>query len=71
MFLVANDRLNATNDEAGENVLRAALDPVLTQLFAGAEYAIERDPAPELRLNLRIRCQTDADAATLLGNLAA
>ena len=69
--LVANDRLNATNDEAGENTLRAALDPVLAQLFAGAEYAVERDPAPELRLNLRIRCQTDADAATLLGNLAA
>lgn len=69
--LVANDRLNATNDEAGENTLRAALDPVLTQLFAGAEYAIERDDAPQLRLNLRIRCQTNADTATLLGNLAA
>ncbi|MCY4605156.1 MAG: hypothetical protein OXE49_13070 [Gemmatimonadetes bacterium] len=69
--LVANDRLNAANDEAGENVLRAALDPVLTQLFAGTEYAVERDPAPELRLNLRIHCQTDADIATLLGNLAA
>ena len=25
------------------------------QLFAGAEYAVKRDPAPELRLNLRIR----------------
>ena len=71
MSLVANDRLNATNDEVGENTLRAALDPVLAQLFAGAEYAIERDPAPELRLNLRIRCQTDADTAVLLGNLAA
>ena len=69
--LVANDRLNATNDEAGENALRAALDPVLTQLFAGAEYAVERDDAPQLRLNLRIRCQTNADTATLLGNLAA
>ena len=71
MFLVANDRLNATNDEAGENTLRAALDPVLTRLFAGAEYAVERDDAPQLRLNLRIRCQTNADTATLLGNLAA
>ena len=69
--LVANDRLNATNDEAGENTLRAALDPVLAQLFAGAEYAVERDLAPELRLNLRIRCQTDADTATLLDNLVA
>ena len=69
--LVANDRLNAANDEAGENTLRAALEPVLAQLFAGAEYAVERDPASELRLNLRIRCQTDADAATLLDNLAA
>ena len=71
LLLVANDRLNATNDEAGENDLRAALDPVLAQLFADAEYAVERDPEPELRLNLRIRCQTDADAAALLGNLAA
>ena len=51
--------------------LRAALDPVLAQLFAGAEYAVERDDAPQLRLNLRIRCQTNADTATLLGNLAA
>lgn len=71
VLLVANDRLNATNNEASENVLRAALDPVLAQLFAGAEYAVERDPAPELRLNLRIRCQTDAGTATLLDNLAA
>ena len=71
VFLVANDRLNATNDEVGEDTLRAALDPVLTQLFAGTEYSVERESAPELRLNLRIRCQTDADAATLLGNLAA
>ena len=71
MLIVANDRLNATNDEVGENALRAALGPVLAQLFADAEYAVERDSAPELRLNLRIRCQTDADTATLLGNLAA
>ena len=71
LLLVANDRLNATNDESGENTLRAALDPVLAQLFAGAEYAIERDPTPELRLNLKIRCQTNADTATLLDNLAA
>ena len=46
--LVANDRLNAANDDDGENALRAALDPVLAQLFAGTEYAVERDPAPEL-----------------------
>ena len=71
VLLVANDRLNAANDEVGENALRAALGPVLAQLFAGAEYAVERDPAPQLRLNLRMRCQTDADTATLLGNLAA
>ena len=45
--------------------------PGTRQLFAGAEYALERDDAPQLRLNLRIRCQTDADTETLLGNLAA
>lgn len=71
VLLVANDRLNAPNDPAGENALRAALAPVLAQLFAGAECTVERDPAPQSRLTLRIRCQTDADAATLLGNLAA
>ena len=71
VLLVANDRLNATNDEVGENTLRAALGPLLAQLFADAEYAVERDPAPQLRLNLRIRCQTDADTAILLGNLTA
>ena len=46
VFLVANDRLNATNDEAGENALRAALDPVLAQLFAGAEYSSRARPRP-------------------------
>ena len=71
LLLVANDRLNATNDEAGEGALCAALEPVLPRLFAGAEYAIERDGDARLRLNLRVRAQTDADTATLLANLAA
>jgi len=71
LLLVANDRLNATNDEAGEGALCAALEPVLARLFAGAEYAIERDCDARLRLNLRVRAQTDADTATLLANLAA
>jgi hypothetical protein len=71
LLLVANDRLNATNDEAGEGALCAALAPVLARLFAGAEYAIERDGNAPLRLNLRVRAQTDADTATLLANLAA
>lgn len=71
VLLVANDRLNAPNDEAGENALRAALAPVLAQLFADAEYTVERDPAPQLRLNLRIRCPAAANTAALLGNLAA
>ena len=70
-LLVANDRLNAANDEAGEGALCAALEPVLARLFAGAEYAIERDGDARLRLNLRVRAQTDADTATLLANLAA
>ena len=71
LLLVANDRLNATNDEAGAGALCAALEPVLARLFAGAEYAIERDGDARLRLNLRVRAQTDADTATLLANLAA
>ncbi|MBT4980303.1 MAG: hypothetical protein HOM86_23480 [Gemmatimonadetes bacterium] len=71
ILLVANDRLNATNDEEGENALRAELEPVLAKLFAGASFAIERDTTSQLRLNLRVRCDTDANAATLLSNLAA
>ena len=71
LLLGANDRLNAANDEAGEGALCAALEPVLARLFAGAEYAIERDGNAPLRLNLRVRAQTDADTATLLANLAA
>ena len=70
-LLVANDRLNAANDEVGAGALCAALEPVLARLFAGAEYAIERDGDTRLRLNLRVRAQTDADTATLLANLAA
>lgn len=71
ILLIANDRLNAANDAESENALRAELEPVLAKLFAGAEYAIERDATPQLRLNLRIRAKTDANTATLLGNLAA
>ena len=71
ILFIANDRLNAVNDEAGENALRAVLEPVLAKLFAGGEYAIERDDDARLRLNLRVRAKTDADPATLLRNLAA
>ena len=71
ILIIANDRLNATNDAEGERILRSHLEPVLTRLFAGASFAIKRDPIPQLRLNLRIHCETDATAATLLKNLAA
>ena len=71
ILIIANDRLNATNDAEGERILRSHLEPVLTRLFAGASFTIKRDPIPQLRLNLRIHCETDATAATLLKNLAA
>ncbi len=71
ILIIANDRLNATNDAEGERILRSHLEPVLTRLFAGASFDIKRDPIPQLRLNLRIRCETDATAATLLKNIAA
>ena len=63
----ANDYLNAPNEEAGES----ALCTVLTKLFADTEYTVGHDDDARLRLNLRIRAKTDADSATLLGNLAA
>lgn len=69
--IVANDRLQAPNtDEAAED-FRSALTPVLTKLFAGGEYRIERDSAPGQRLNFRIRAQDAFDTQTLLDNLAA
>ena len=71
ILIIANDRLNATNDAEGERILRSHLEPVLTRLFGGASFTIKRDPIPQLRLNLRIHCETDATAATLLKNLAA
>ena len=67
---VANDCLNAPNEEAGESALCTVLGPVLTKLFADTEYTVGHDDA-RLRLNLRIRAKTDADSATLLGNLTA
>ena len=71
ILLIANDRLSANNDDQGENSLRAELEPVLDKLFAGAAYVIERDVAPQQRLNLRVRCDSNADTSTLLDNLAA
>ena len=71
ILLVANDRLNASNNAESENALRTELEPVLAKLFAGAKYAIERDADERRRLNLRIRAKTNANAAALLGNLAA
>lgn len=69
--IVANDRLLAPNTDAAAEELRAALDPVLNQLFAGGQYSIERDSAQSQRLNMRIRAQGSFDTQTLLNNLAA
>jgi hypothetical protein len=69
-LLIANDRRRAANGEDGAKTLRAALEPVLVKLFAGAPFAVERDADPLLRLNLRVGARAAFDAAALLANLA-
>lgn len=68
--VTANDRQLAPNTEEGERDLRAALEPVLDELFAGAQYAAERDVSNRERLNLRVRAKGDFSAEILLANLA-
>ncbi len=68
--ITANDRLRAPNTEDGERALREALDPVLTALFCGASYAVERDTSSGERLSLRVRAEGDFTPETLLANLA-
>ena len=68
--ITANDRLCAPNTEEGENALRAALDPILNRLFAGGQYAVERDTTDGERLNLRVRSESHFTPEMLLANLA-
>lgn len=69
--VTANDRLLAPNTPEGERDLRAALEPVLDALFAGAQYDVERDDSSRERLSLRVRAKGEFSAEILLANLAA
>ena len=69
--ITANDRLYAPNTEEGESALRATLDPILDRLFAGGQYAVERDETDGERLNLHVRSKGDFTPEMLLTNLAA
>ena len=68
--ITANDRLCAPNTEEGESTLRAALDPILNRLFAGGQYAVERDGTDGERLNLRVHSESHFTPEMLLVNLA-
>ena len=68
--ITANDRLCAPNTEEGESALRAALDPILNRLFAGGQYAVERDETNGERLNLNVRSEGYFTPEMLLTNLA-
>ena len=68
--ITANDRLCAPNTEEGESALRAALDPILNRLFAGGQYAVERDETNGERLNLNVRSEGDSTPEMLLTHLA-
>ncbi len=68
--ITANDRLYAPNTEEGESALRATLDPILNRLFAGEQYAVERDETDGERLNLNVRSEGDFTPEMLLTHLA-
>ena len=68
--ITANDRLHAPNTEESAFALRAALNPILDKLFAGGQYAVDRDETDDERLNLRVRSESDFTTEMLLTNLA-
>ena len=52
---VANDRLLAPNNEASFEQMRAALTPLLTQLYPGATYSLSRRADPLERLTVSVK----------------
>jgi hypothetical protein len=69
-LVVVNDRLRAANTAATLDGIRADLDAVLAELYAGAAIRIEREGDDRERLTVRIQAEGDFDAAGLLSNLA-
>lgn len=68
--VVINDRLRASNDDATLEQIRADLDTVLGELFAGAATQLEREGDARERLTIRVRAEGNFDTAALLSNLA-
>ena len=69
LLLTVNDRLNAPNTEETASVLEPHLRSVLGSMYPGAEVAIDRDPDPRQRFNLRVNVAGGFDVETLLKNV--
>ncbi|MDA0334961.1 MAG: hypothetical protein O2782_07345 [bacterium] len=69
--ITINDRLHAANSEATLEQIRADLESVLDDLYAGAPTQIEREGDARQRFTVRVRVEGDFETADLLANLAA
>lgn len=71
ILLVANDRLRAPNVDATLQSLKADLEAVLGDLFAGGATQVAREGDLGERFTLRISAPVGFDVAALLSNLGA
>lgn len=69
LLLVANDRLNAPNDEATRQTLQPAFEKLLAKLYDGAAAEIGHDEDPKRLFSLHARAQTDAGVGDLLARI--
>ncbi|HTW75464.1 MAG TPA: hypothetical protein VMD56_11155 [Steroidobacteraceae bacterium] len=65
----ANDRLQAPNTDAAYAQLQPALVSFLDRLYAGAPYALTREPDPRERLSVRVQADGEVALETLLARL--
>jgi hypothetical protein len=69
IVLVINDRLRAANNAATLDGIRADLDAVLGELYAGAPTRLEREGDERQRFTVRVRAEGEFHAEGLLANL--
>ena len=67
--IVINDRLAVRNTDAALDELRSELEPVLSQLYAGAAIQVTREGDERHRLSVRVRAEGDFGTEALLSNL--
>ncbi len=69
--ITINDRLHAANSEATLAQIRADLESVLDELYAGAPTQIEREGDARQRFTVRVRAEGNFEMVDLLANLSA